>query len=121
MFEKYGNINKMPEEKQEKTIKKLHKKATKLAVKLSSVKSKNSEKSENVSEISKTPKKTAKKSVKFNLTENVILEPTYLERKWNDSKNNKSSFVQGKFQVTEIKLLMQALCQYAKENGLSID
>ena len=68
-----------------------------MAVKLSSVKSSTksnkSEKSENVSEISKTPKKTAKKSVKFNLTENVILEPTYLERKWNDSKNNKSSFV----------------------------
>jgi hypothetical protein len=44
----------------------------------------------------------------------------YNERKWNDDKNkdgkNRDGFIQGKFTVKEIKVLMSTICQYALEN-----
>lgn len=61
------------------------------------------------------------KQVKFNEEANETLEVGAVERKWNDSKGMKNQFVQGKFQVAEIKRLMQALCEYAQLNNLGAE
>ena len=58
----------------------------------------------------KAEKKKKEKQVKFNEEANETLEIGAVERKWNDSKGQKHNLVQGKFQVAEIKRIMQALC-----------
>ena len=46
--------------------------------------------------------------MKFNEKDNEII--TGNERKWNDAKNNKANFIQGKFKQDEIMCLIRALC-----------
>jgi len=62
-----------------------------------------------------------KKKVKFNESQNEIVPDTSHERKWNDFKQNKAKMIQGKFQLSEIKALMNAICEYINLNRLTPD
>jgi hypothetical protein len=44
----------------------------------------------------------------------------YNERKWNDDKI-KTGFIQGKFSIEEIKIIMSSICSYAIQNSMQGD
>ena len=105
LFQKYGSLSEIKNpEKKTKTINKLFKKANKLEAKLAKAEE---------PLIKKRDKKAAKKAVAakkeikkvvFNEKENEVIIGT--ERKWNDARNNKAAFIQGKFQTAEIQILI---------------
>ena len=107
LFEKYGSLSEIKNpDKKTKTINKILKKANKLEAKLAKVEAppikKRDKKAAKKDKKAETKKET--KKVVFNEQENEVIIGT--ERKWNDAKNNKAAFIQGKFQTAEIQILI---------------